>query len=167
MNVREQVLQGLLALPLEDRAFVAAELEQSLDHEQFASPEIAAAWTAEIDRRIAAYERGELQASDADASIARIRDILTDHRCARDDQKTLARSEDGQDCPSYGTAAMCGADKNVACMLAVAHSDFSIRRIRPRRNFLSPQRLAFEGDRVDSPQVREKFSSQMLRHHPI
>lgn len=80
MTVREQVLQDALALPPEDRAFLAEHLEQSLNHGQFASPEIAAAWTAEIDRRIAAYERGELQASDADASLARMRSTLADHR---------------------------------------------------------------------------------------
>jgi len=83
MTQREQVLQKALALPPEDRAFVADHLEQSLHHGQFASPEIAAAWTAEIDRRIAAYERGEVQASDADASIARMRRYLADHRARK------------------------------------------------------------------------------------
>jgi putative addiction module component (TIGR02574 family) len=83
MTLREQVLQEALALPPEDRAFLADHLEQSLHHGQFASPDIAAAWTAEIDRRIAAYERGEIQASDADASIARMRRYLADHRARR------------------------------------------------------------------------------------
>ena len=83
MTVREQVLQDVLALPPEDRVFVAEHLERSLDHGQFASPEIAAAWTAEIDRRIDAYERGELQASDADASIARMRGFLAGHRARK------------------------------------------------------------------------------------
>jgi len=50
------------------------------DHGQFASPEIAAAWTAEIDRRIAAYERGELQATEAVAAVERMRGFLADHR---------------------------------------------------------------------------------------
>ena len=81
--MREQVLHEALALAPEDRAFLAEQLEQTLSHEQFASPEIAAAWTAEIDRRIAAYERGELQASDADASIVRMRSYLSDHRARR------------------------------------------------------------------------------------
>jgi putative addiction module component (TIGR02574 family) len=83
MTVREQVLQDALALPPEDRAFLAEHLERSLDHGHFASPEIAAAWTAEIDRRIAAYERGELQALDADTSIERMREALADHRARR------------------------------------------------------------------------------------
>ncbi|MGE3639619.1 MAG: addiction module protein [Pirellulales bacterium] len=80
MSVREQILQDALALSVEDRTFVAEQLERSLDHGQFASPEIAAAWTAEIDRRIAAYERGELQAADAELSVERMRAFLADHR---------------------------------------------------------------------------------------
>lgn len=83
MTVREQVLQDALALSPEDRAFLAEQLEQSLDHGRFASPEIAAAWTAEIDRRITAYERGELRASDAEASVARMRGFLADHRARK------------------------------------------------------------------------------------
>jgi putative addiction module component (TIGR02574 family) len=83
MTLREQVLQEALALPPEDRAFLAERLEQSLHHGEFASPEIAAAWTAEIDRRIAAYERGEVQVSDANASIARMRRYLTEHRARK------------------------------------------------------------------------------------
>jgi putative addiction module component (TIGR02574 family) len=83
MTMREQVLQEALALPPEDRAFLAERLEQSLHDGEFASPEIAAAWTAEIDRRIAAYERGEFQASDAEESIARMRRYLTDHRARK------------------------------------------------------------------------------------
>jgi putative addiction module component (TIGR02574 family) len=83
MNLREQVLQEALALPPEDRAFLAEHLDQSLHHGQFASREVAEAWTAEIDRRIAAYERGEVQASDSDASIARMRRYLANHRARK------------------------------------------------------------------------------------
>jgi putative addiction module component (TIGR02574 family) len=83
MTMREQVLQEALALPAEDRAFLAEQLEQSLQDGQFASPEIAAAWTAEIDRRVAAYDRGEIQASDTDASIVRMRQYLADHRARK------------------------------------------------------------------------------------
>jgi hypothetical protein len=66
-----------------DRAFLAGHFERGLSRWQLASPEIAAAWTAEIDRRIAAYERGELQASDADASIERMRASLADQRARK------------------------------------------------------------------------------------
>jgi putative addiction module component (TIGR02574 family) len=80
MTMREQVLQEALALPPEDRAFVVERLDQSLNQGEFASPEIAAAWTAEIDRRIAAYERGEVPALDTDTSVERMRRYLAEHR---------------------------------------------------------------------------------------
>lgn len=83
MTVREQVLHDALALSADDRAFLAEQLERSLADGQFASPEVAAAWTAEIDRRIEAYERGELQASDAATSIERMRQSLADHRARK------------------------------------------------------------------------------------
>jgi len=83
MTIRDQVLQEALALPPEDRAFLADHLERSLNLGQFASPDVAAAWTAEIERRIAAYERGEHPASDADTSLARMRDFLADHRARK------------------------------------------------------------------------------------
>ena len=83
MTVREQVLHDALALSADDRAFLAEQLERSLADGRFASPEIAAAWTAEIDRRIAAFERGELPASDAATSIERMRKSLADHRARK------------------------------------------------------------------------------------
>ena len=83
MTAREQVLEEALALPAEDRAFLADRLDQSLEQEHFTSPEIAAAWTAEIDRRIEAYERGELQASDAGESLTRMHRYLKEHRARK------------------------------------------------------------------------------------
>lgn len=82
VTVREQVLQQAMALPAQDRAFLADQLDQSLDLDHFASPDIADAWTAAIDRRIEAYERGEVLSSEADESISRMRAYLKDH-CAR------------------------------------------------------------------------------------
>ncbi|HVT27408.1 MAG TPA: addiction module protein, partial [Lacipirellulaceae bacterium] len=60
----------------------AERLEESLSHSH-ASPEIAAAWTAEIDRRIAAYGRGEMEATDAAMYIERMRRYLADHRARK------------------------------------------------------------------------------------
>jgi hypothetical protein len=80
MTLREQVLQNALALSPEDRAFVADRLEQSLGSRGFASPEIATAWNEEVDRRISAYGRGELQAEDAEVAMRRMRQYLADHR---------------------------------------------------------------------------------------
>jgi hypothetical protein len=80
MTSREQVLQDALALAPEDRAFVLDQLEQSLDQGQFASPEIASAWAQEVGKRIAAYDRGEIQAEDADVVLRRMRRFLAEHR---------------------------------------------------------------------------------------
>jgi putative addiction module component (TIGR02574 family) len=80
MTSREQILQDALALAPEDRAFVVDRLEQSLDKGGFASPEIAAAWSQEIGRRVAAYDRGEIQAEDADVVLRRMRSFLAEHR---------------------------------------------------------------------------------------
>ena len=52
MSLREEIIQQALGLPSEDREFVADTLEQSLPHADFASPEIAATWSEEIDRRM-------------------------------------------------------------------------------------------------------------------
>jgi putative addiction module component (TIGR02574 family) len=77
---REQLVEQALALPPEDRAYLADALEHSLTHEGFATPEIAAAWAAEIERRIAAYDRGEIQAGAAEAAIERIRRQIDEYR---------------------------------------------------------------------------------------
>lgn len=77
MTDREQVLAKALSLSAADRAFVADALEQSLPHEGFATPEIAAAWAAEVERRIEAFERGDIKAVDADVAIERMRDQIT------------------------------------------------------------------------------------------
>jgi hypothetical protein len=80
MSPREQILQDALALPPEDRVFLADSLELSLSHGEFASPEIAAAWNDEIERRLAAFDRGEVQAVNADAAIEGMRRYLALHR---------------------------------------------------------------------------------------
>jgi hypothetical protein len=79
MVSREQILQDALALAPDDRAFVVDRLEQSLNSGGFASPEIAAAWAQEIGQRVSAYERGEIQAEDADIVLPRMRRFLAEH----------------------------------------------------------------------------------------
>jgi hypothetical protein len=83
MSHREQVLQEALALPPEDRVFVADQLEQSLSHGEFASPEISAAWNDEIERRLATYDRGEVQSADANAALEGMRRFLAEHRSSK------------------------------------------------------------------------------------
>ena len=72
MTPREKIAQQALALGPEDRVYLADVLEQSLAAGGFA--------TAEIDRRVAAYDRGEVQAADFETALAHIRQHLGDHR---------------------------------------------------------------------------------------
>jgi hypothetical protein len=80
MSTVEQLAQQALALGPGDRAYLANVLEESLSAGDFATHEIAAAWSIEIDRRLAAYRRGEAQASDADVVLEPIQQRLTEHR---------------------------------------------------------------------------------------
>ncbi len=77
---RDEILQHALALDLADRAYLADELERSLPSTAFASDEIATAWSEEIDRRIAAYDRGETTAISFDSAINHIRTALSERR---------------------------------------------------------------------------------------
>jgi putative addiction module component (TIGR02574 family) len=80
MPLREEIVQQAMTLAPEDRAYVADALEQSLTSGQFATPELAEAWAAEIERRIAAYDRGDMPASDMQTALDRIRQHLSNHR---------------------------------------------------------------------------------------
>jgi len=80
MTPREEIVQQAMALPPEDRVYVADMLEHSLSGGGFATPEIAAAWATEIERRVAAHDRGELPAGEMDAVLARLRQQLAKHR---------------------------------------------------------------------------------------
>ena len=82
MTNRDQIVEQALSLPPEDRAFVADALEQSLASGGFASPEIAEAWVEEIERRLAAYDRGEVRAIEG-TGLAHIRKQLADRRAER------------------------------------------------------------------------------------
>ena len=58
-----------LALSQDDRARLAEVLLASLDPEP--QSEVEAAWEVEIERRLAAYDRGEVQAIDAEEVFAK------------------------------------------------------------------------------------------------
>ena len=58
-----------LALSQEDRTRLAEVLLASLDPEP--QSEVEAAWEVEIERRLAAYDRGEVQAIDAEEVFAK------------------------------------------------------------------------------------------------
>ena len=80
MTSRDRIAQQALALPPEDRVFLAELLEQSLASDGFATPARSAEWAAEVTRRIEAYDRGETHAVDAATAMQEIRQGLADHR---------------------------------------------------------------------------------------
>jgi putative addiction module component (TIGR02574 family) len=72
----EQLEQQLLELPPDERARLAKRLIESLDPESGDIDEVAIerAWKVEIERRIEAMDRGEVEMIPAEAAIARIRE---------------------------------------------------------------------------------------------
>jgi len=67
---KEQILAEAMKLDPQDRVAVAEQLWLTLDHES--DREIDAAWAEEADRRMASYERGEVQAKPVDEVIERL-----------------------------------------------------------------------------------------------
>ena len=80
MTLRDQIAEQALALPPEDRAFLADLLEESLATEGFATPELAREWVAEVKRRVAAYDRGERQGLDLKTAMQSMREELQSRR---------------------------------------------------------------------------------------
>ena len=77
---RDQLLEQALSLPVDDRAFIADMLLGSLPERPLPSEKWAAEWSQEIDRRVAAYDRGEVKAISFEESIERVRRALEAHR---------------------------------------------------------------------------------------
>lgn len=71
-NVDELAFRGK-QLPREDRERLVDQLLESLNEP--ATSELDAAWAAEIDRRLAAYDRGEVIALSAEDVFAKARAI--------------------------------------------------------------------------------------------
>lgn len=80
MTHLDQLAEQALQLEPNDRAYLADLLEQSLPANGFADAAIGDAWSREIDRRIAAYDRGETQAISVEASLQHARDALSRRR---------------------------------------------------------------------------------------
>ena len=91
MATRNEILEQALALSPEDRAFIADMLNGSLP-DAWTREEHATYWAAEIDRRIAEYERDPSQGLDADESIAELRRSLAERRA----QRSESRADDGK-----------------------------------------------------------------------
>jgi putative addiction module component (TIGR02574 family) len=70
----QDVLAEALELPPEERARIAAELLESLD---YAQEDVEAAWAAEIQRRVAQAQAGELESTDWRTVLDRVeREVL-------------------------------------------------------------------------------------------
>lgn len=80
MTVRDDIIQRALALPAQDRAFVADLLEQSLIDGELDSADVTVAWNEEIFRRIEAYKRGEMEAIDPETALQRMAEALAQQR---------------------------------------------------------------------------------------
>ena len=63
-----------------DQAYVAEKLEEQLTARQFVSPDIAQMWSEEIDRRITAYDRGDVHTIEFDKSLDHLRQAIAEHR---------------------------------------------------------------------------------------
>ena len=83
MSTRDEIVQQALSLPPDDRAFLADILEQSLTDEEFTTTEIALAWTKEIDRRLDAYDRGEIEAVEVQTAMDEMRRGLAERRAGK------------------------------------------------------------------------------------
>jgi len=71
MATTEEILNQLLSLPVDTRARVAQRLLESLESADDTNRRL---WDAEIESRLDAYERGELQAVPGDEVLARLRE---------------------------------------------------------------------------------------------
>lgn len=80
MTPRDQIAQQAMTLPPEDREYVVDLLERSLPTGEFRDEQLADAWSQEIDRRIAAYDRGETTAVDFDTALDNMQRALAAHR---------------------------------------------------------------------------------------
>ncbi len=81
MLIRDRIVELALQLDDDDRAYVADVLERSLlAPGSNDADKSAAEWSAEIDRRIDAYDRGEVQAITVEESLERIRAALAERR---------------------------------------------------------------------------------------
>jgi putative addiction module component (TIGR02574 family) len=76
MSTRADTILGTaLALPPDERAWLAAELIASLNEGE--DSDVEAAWAAEIERRIAEVESGEAETVSWEEARTRIRATLT------------------------------------------------------------------------------------------
>lgn len=76
MPTRDEIAQQALALPIDDRAFLADMLEQSLREDENSLEELTATWTAEIDRRLEAHRQDSSRVTDGESALSEISEQL-------------------------------------------------------------------------------------------
>ncbi|MEK6333795.1 MAG: addiction module protein [Acidobacteriota bacterium] len=77
MATSEEIFRDAMSLPPDVRAELTERLVQSLAQE--ISPEITEAKLAEVRRRIAQVESGEVELIPGDEALARVRNLLAQH----------------------------------------------------------------------------------------
>jgi putative addiction module component (TIGR02574 family) len=77
MAKSEEIFRDAMALPTEARAELTERLVESLA--QDVSPDITTAQLAEVRRRIAQVESGEVELIPGDEALARVRNLLAQH----------------------------------------------------------------------------------------
>lgn len=80
MDEASRLIQQVLDLPFEDRKRLRDLLEESLHAERLVDDAYADAWTAEIDRRIDAYRRDEMEAKPWPEFRAELERMLAERR---------------------------------------------------------------------------------------
>jgi len=84
MTTRDDVLRQALLLSPDDQAFVADMLEHRIAEATMIPAAIAEQWAQEIDRRIDAYDRGQMASLDFQQSLQQLRQAVADQRSKRD-----------------------------------------------------------------------------------
>ncbi|MFN7770477.1 MAG: addiction module protein [Planctomycetaceae bacterium] len=74
MLLREEIANQARALSPSDRADLVEILESSLEEDGFADASIGAAWRAEVQRRLGAYDRGQADAAGLSEAMTAIRE---------------------------------------------------------------------------------------------
>jgi putative addiction module component (TIGR02574 family) len=69
-----ELLKQALDLPVDQRVELVERLVHSLEETPFASPEVEAAWRAEVHRRIDEIDRGEVQLIPAEDVFRKLRE---------------------------------------------------------------------------------------------
>jgi putative addiction module component (TIGR02574 family) len=77
MATSEEIFRDAMALPADARVALTERLVESLA--QDISPEITTAQLAEVRRRIAQVESGEVELVPGDEALARVRNLLAQH----------------------------------------------------------------------------------------